>query len=92
MRFEFRRQTIQPGAKVMVVDDVGTSGRSIELVCAAVEAAGATVVAKGVLVARTGCPEDILRVVDVKANTYEPDNLPEHLANIPVIKPGTSQT
>lgn len=90
--FVIGRQTIPHGAKVMVVDDVGTSGRSIALVCAAVEAAGATVVSKGVLVARTGCPEDILRVVDVEANTYEPDNLPEHLVNMPVVKPGTSQT
>lgn len=89
--FEFRRQAIPAGAKVMVVDDVGTSGRSIALVCAAVVAAGATVVSKGVLVARTGCPEDILRVVDVDANTYEPDSLPEHLVGVPVVKLGTSQ-
>lgn len=89
--FEFRRQTIQPDAKVMVVDDVGTSGRSIELVCSAVVAAGATVVAKGVLVARTGCPDDILRVVDVEANTYSPDNLPKHLMDVPVVKLGTSK-
>lgn len=90
--FEFRRQVIPAGAKVMVVDDVGTSGRSIEQVCSAVESAGAIVVRKGVLVARTGCPEDILRVIDVHANVYSPDDLPEHLINIPVTKPGTSQT
>lgn len=53
--------TLSPGERVVVVEDVFTTGGSTREVCAAVESAGGTVVAVGSLVDR-GLPADAFRV------------------------------
>lgn len=88
--FKFRRQSFPEGAKVLVVDDVGTTGRSLDLVQAAVESHGGLVVARGVLVARSECPKDIMRVMEVEARSWPADDLPQHLTEMPPVKLGTS--
>jgi len=89
----FRRgQSIGPGERVLVVDDVMTAGGSIRDVVDAVGAAAGKVVGVGVLVDRAREPADFgvplyscLRTV---AATYSPEDCPHCAAGEPLLKPG----
>ena len=92
--FELRRGfAIEPGQRVLMVEDVVTTGLSSREAIAAVEAAGGKVVAEAALVDRTsgdadlGVPFHPLIRIDVP--TYAADELPPELASIPAIKPGS---
>ena len=92
--FELRRGfAIEPGSKVLMVEDVVTTGLSSREAIAAVEAAGGEVIAEAALVDRSGgdanlgAPFHPLIRIDVP--TYEADSIPPELAAIPAIKPGS---
>jgi orotate phosphoribosyltransferase len=92
--FELRRGfALEPGAKVLMVEDVVTTGLSSKEAIDAVRAAGAQVIAEAALVDRSGGSADLgipfypLIRIDVPA--YEADALPSELAAIPAIKPGS---
>ena len=84
---------IEPGAKVLMVEDVVTTGLSSREAIDAVRAAGGEVVAEASLVDRSngiadlGVPYTALIRIDVPA--YQPDELPPELARIPPVKPGS---
>lgn len=88
-----RGATIQPGAKVLVVDDVLTTGVSVREVVDLLRRQGADVVGVGVLIDRSQAPIDfgcpMYAAYRVEAQSYAPDEVPEWLASIPVSKPGT---
>jgi orotate phosphoribosyltransferase len=81
------------GERVLLVEDVVTTGLSSREAIAAVEAAGGTVVGAAALVDRSsgnadlGAPFTALIQIDVP--TYAADDLPPELASIPAIKPGS---
>ena len=89
----FRRgQSISPGERVLVVDDVMTAGGSVRDVIDAVRAAGGKVVGVGVLVDRARQPVyfgvplySCLRTV---AETYPPEVCPQCAAGEPLVRPG----
>jgi orotate phosphoribosyltransferase len=92
--FELRRGfRLAPGQKVLLVEDVVTTGLSSREAIAAVEAAGGEVIAAAALVDRStgGAAFDIpffpLLRLDVPA--YAADALPPELAAIPAEKPGS---
>jgi orotate phosphoribosyltransferase len=92
--FELRRGfRIDPGTKVLMVEDVVTTGLSSREAIDAVRAAGGEVVAEAALVDRSsgsanlGVPFYPLIRIDVP--TYEADSVPAELAAIPAIKPGS---
>jgi orotate phosphoribosyltransferase len=92
--FEFRRGfSIEPGSKILLVEDVVTTGLSSREAIEAVAEAGGEVIAAAALVDRSnglaelGVPFFPLIRLDVPV--YEPRNLPEALAAIPVEKPGS---
>ncbi len=92
--FELRRGfTIEPGSKLLMVEDVVTTGLSSREAIKAVADAGGEVIAAAALVDRSnglaelGVPFFPLIGLDVPV--YEPRNLPEELAAIPVEKPGS---
>ena len=92
--FELRRGFgIDPGTKVLMVEDVVTTGLSSREAIKAIEEAGGRVIAAGCLVDRSngtadvGVPLTALLTMDVP--TYAPEDLPEELAAIPAIKPGS---
>ena len=92
--FELRRGfRLEPGANVLMVEDVVTTGLSSREAIEAVRAAGATVLAEAALVDRSsgqadlGVPFHPLIRIDVP--TYEADSVPPELAAIPAIKPGS---
>lgn len=92
--FELRRGfRLDPGARVLLVEDVVTTGLSSREAIAAVEAAGSKVVAAAALVDRSagtadlGVPFTPLIRIDVPA--FPADSLPPELAAIPAVKPGS---
>ena len=93
--FELRRGfTIEPGAKVLMVEDVVTTGLSSREAMACVTAAGGEVIAEAALVDRSaGSNVDLgipfYPLVAINFPTYAPDELPEHLAGSEAIKPGS---
>jgi orotate phosphoribosyltransferase len=91
---ELRRgATIATGTRVLVVDDVLTTGLSIKEVKAVTEAYNAQIVAIGVLIDRSNIGLDlgapIYHACRVEAETFAPDEIPEWLQEIPITKPGT---
>lgn len=92
--FELRRGfAIEPGTRVLMVEDVVTTGLSSKEAIEAVRAAGGVVVAEAALVDRSsgsanlGVPFHPLIRIDVP--TYEADSVPPDLAAIPPVKPGS---
>jgi orotate phosphoribosyltransferase len=92
--FELRRGfRLEPGQKVLMMEDVVTTGLSSREAIRAIEQAGGQVIAMASLVDRSGgnavfeVPFFPLLRLDVP--TYQPDALPPELAAIPAIKPGS---
>jgi orotate phosphoribosyltransferase len=92
--FELRRGfTIRPGQRVLMVEDVVTTGLSSRQAMDAVRAAEGVVVAEVALVDRSGGEADLgvpfYPLVSLNFPVYDPDSLPPELAAIPAIKPGS---
>jgi orotate phosphoribosyltransferase len=92
--FELRRGfSLNPGDKVVMVEDVVTTGLSSREAIAAINAAGGKVVAAVALIDRTGGTVDLgvpfYPLIALNFPTYAADELPEALAAIPAIKPGS---
>lgn len=92
--FELRRGfALKPGDKVLMVEDVVTTGLSSREAIAAIEAAGGVVLAGTALVDRSAGTVDLgvpfYPLVSLNFPTYAPDELPPELAATPAIKPGS---
>jgi orotate phosphoribosyltransferase len=92
--FELRRGfALEPGDKVLMVEDVVTTGKSSREAIAAIEAAGGQVIAAAALVDRSGGSVDLgvpfTSLVEINFPTYGADELPPELAAKPAIKPGS---
>jgi len=85
--------TIQPGERVIVIEDVVTTGGSTRETIEVARAAGADVVGAGAIVDRSGGKQQVdvpfhaLATIDLPA--YQPDTCPLCLAGQPVVKPGS---
>lgn len=92
--FELRRGfALEPGDKVLMVEDVVTTGLSSREAIKAIEAAGGEVIAAAALVDRSGGTVDLgvpfTALIALDFPTYAADELPPHLQAIPAIKPGS---
>lgn len=92
--FELRRGfRLSPGERVLLVEDVVTTGLSSREAIAAIEAVGGKVVGAASLVDRSGGKADLgvpyTPLISIDVPTYEADALPPELASIPAIKPGS---
>jgi orotate phosphoribosyltransferase len=92
--FKLRRGFhLEPGAKVVMVEDIVTTGLSSRECIDAIRAAGGDVVAAGCIVDRSGGRADVgvplvaLATLDVPA--YPADQLPPELAALPIEDPGS---
>jgi orotate phosphoribosyltransferase len=92
---EFRRGfELGSGERVLVVDDIMTTGGSVQETIDAVRGTGAEVVGAAVLVDRSGgaatsdVPLHALWTIDIP--TYAPADCPQCAAGVPVVKPGTT--
>jgi orotate phosphoribosyltransferase len=91
--FELRGFRLEPGEKVLVVEDVVTTGLSSKEAMKAVEAAGGEVVGLVSLVDRRaeGVTFDVPyhALLDITFPSYAEDEVPPELAEVPVTKPGS---
>jgi orotate phosphoribosyltransferase len=92
--FKLRRGFhIEPGQKVVMVEDIVTTGLSSRECIAAIKAAGGDVVAAACIVDRSGGKVDVgvplIALASLEVPAYPADNLPPELAAIPVEDPGS---
>ena len=92
--FEFRRGfDVRQGEKVLLVEDVVTTGLSSREAIEAVRKAGGEVLAAAALVDRSAGEADLgvpfFPLVEINFPTYAPGEVPAELAVIPVEKPGS---
>ena len=92
--FELRRGfNISPGTRVLMVEDVVTTGLSSREAIDAVRAAGGDVVAEAALVDRSSGKVDLgvpfFPLIRIDVPTYSADDVPSDLAAIPAVKPGS---
>ena len=91
--FRLRRFEMKPGTRVLIVEDIVTTGLSSRETVAAVEAAGGVVVACACLIDRSGGEADIgvplVALARYKVPAYPADQIPPAMAAIPPVKPGS---
>lgn len=92
--FELRRGfSLRKGQKVLMVEDVVTTGLSSRQAMDAAREAGAIVLAEAALVDRSAGTADLgvpfYPLITINFPVYEPDALPPELAAIPAVKPGS---
>ena len=92
--FELRRGfSLKPGQKVLLVEDVVTTGLSSREAMKAVEEAGGEVIAAAALVDRSNGGADLgvpfFPLIQLAVPAYPADALPPELAEIPAEKPGS---
>ncbi|AQS41941.1 MAG: Orotate phosphoribosyltransferase 2 [Candidatus Tokpelaia hoelldobleri] len=94
-KFKLRRFDVAKGARVVIIEDIVTTGLSIRETVAAMREAGAEVVAAACIIDRSAGKADVgvplLALADYAVPSYAPDALPPELAAIPAIKPGSRQ-
>jgi orotate phosphoribosyltransferase len=91
--FRLRRFELPEGARVLVVEDIVTTGLSIREAIDAIRKLGAEVVAAACLIDRSAGEADIgvplVALANYKVPAYPADALPPELAAIPPVKPGS---
>ena len=84
---------IQPGEKILVVEDVVTKGGRVQETIDIIRGQQGAVLGAAMLVDRSdgtlnlGVP--LFSVLRLNVETFHPDKLPPDLANVPAIKPGS---
>ena len=92
--FKFRRAfSIKPGARVVVVEDVVSTGLSLRETVDAVEAAGGKVLCAACIVDRSGgkadCGAPLVALASLVVPAYAANDLPPDLAALPAEEPGS---
>jgi orotate phosphoribosyltransferase len=93
-QFSLRRGfEIADGARIVMVEDIVTTGLSSRECIAAIKAAGGDVVAAACIVDRSGGDADVgvplISLASLKVPAYPADALPPELAALPVEDPGS---
>lgn len=87
---------LSPSDRVLVVEDVITTGKSTRETIDVARRAGAEVVGAAAIVDRSGGSIDLgvpsFTLVSLEVPTYDPDNCPLCSKGIPVVKPGSRPT
>jgi orotate phosphoribosyltransferase len=85
--------TLAPADRVLIVEDVITTGGSTRETAAVAEHAGATVIGAGAIIDRGSDPSRLnipLRaLVTMKVEAWQPDACPLCAQGLPVVKPGS---
>jgi len=91
--FRLRRFDLQAGARVVVVEDIVTTGLSIRETVACLRDLGAEVVAAACIIDRSAGKADVgvplVALAEYEVPAYPADALPPELAAIPPVKPGS---
>lgn len=91
--FRLRRFEMEKGARVVIVEDIVTTGLSIRETIDCLRELGAEVLAAACIIDRSGGETDVgvplISLAQYKVPTYPADALPPELAAIPAVKPGS---
>jgi len=91
--FRLRRFEIEPGARVVIVEDIVTTGLSIRETIECLRALGAEVLAAACIIDRSAGKTDVgvplVALAEYEVPAYPADALPPELAAIPAVKPGS---
>ncbi|MGU3574799.1 orotate phosphoribosyltransferase [Brucellaceae bacterium C25G] len=91
--FRLRRFDVPKGARVVIVEDIVTTGLSIRETIACMEDLGIEVVAAACIVDRSAGKADVgtrlIALAEYEVPAYPADALPPELQAIPAIKPGS---
>ena len=91
--FRLRRFEIEPGARVVIVEDIVTTGLSIRETVDCMRKLGAEVLAACCIIDRSAGKADVgvplVALAEYEVPAYKADALPPELAAIPAIKPGS---
>ena len=92
--FSIRRGfKINKGQKVLVVEDIVTTGKSSLECFECINELGGEIVAEAALINRGGDSVNLgvplITLANLDIPNYKPENLPEDLKNLPAIKPGS---
>lgn len=92
-KFRLRRFEMPKGARVVIVEDIVTTGLSIRETVASLKELGAEVVACACLIDRSAgkadCSAPLVALAEYEVPSYAPDALPPELAALPAVKPGS---
>jgi orotate phosphoribosyltransferase len=83
---------LQPGERVLVVEDVVTTGKSTMETVLVAQQAGATVAAAASIINRgggDGLAIPYVSLADARFPTFPADAVPAELRDVPAIKPGS---
>ena len=84
---------LSENANVVIIEDIVTTGLSSREAIAAIGAHGGRVVGAGCLIDRSGGMADVgvslASLASITVETFEADNAPADLADVPAIKPGS---
>ena len=87
---------IKPGERVLIVEDIVTTGGSVQEVVDVVKAAGGEIVGVGLLVDRSGGKaefgvpkEDVQALLNLEVPTYEPETCPLCKEGVPMTERGS---
>jgi len=88
-----RGQTIHNNSKIVIVEDVITTGKSTLEVAKLIESNGGDIASFACIVNRSSKKvlesREILSLVNVKAATYSPENCPLCIQGLDLVKPGS---
>lgn len=91
--FRLRRFDINKGDKVVIIEDIVTTGLSVRETVKAMQEVGAEVVAAACIIDRSGGTVDVgvplISLCTYQVPSYAAEEVPEWLAQIPAIKPGS---
>lgn len=92
-RFRLRRFEVAPGARVVIVEDIVSTGLSIRETIEALQELGIDVVAAACVIDRSAGKVDVgvplIALAQYEVPAYPADALPPELAAIPPVKPGS---
>lgn len=92
-QLRLRRFELTPGARVLIVEDIVTTGLSSRETVEAVRSLGAHVVAEACLIDRSAGEADVgvplIALARFKVPAYPADQVPPEMAAIPPVKPGS---
>jgi orotate phosphoribosyltransferase len=91
--FRLRRFEVEEGARVVIVEDIVTTGLSIRETVDCLKAIGVEVAAAACIIDRSAGKTDVgvplIALAEYEIPAYPPDLVPPELAAIPPVKPGS---